>query len=80
MKVTINDYRAVALWRWNLRDASKGAEEEEEEDLDEEVCGICRVPFDGCCPDCKVPGDDCPLSKLFSLLDVSFGCLQVEVR
>ncbi len=32
--------------------------EEEEED----VCGICRVPYDGCCPDCKLPGDDCPLS------------------
>ncbi|XP_077865133.1 anaphase-promoting complex subunit 11 [Saccoglossus kowalevskii] len=19
------------------------------------------MPFDGCCPDCKIPGDDCPL-------------------
>ena len=31
---------------------------EEEEDL----CGICQVAFEGCCPECKVPGDDCPLS------------------
>ena len=22
---------------------------------------ICRMAFNGCCPDCKVPGDDCPL-------------------
>ncbi|KAA1068822.1 hypothetical protein PGT21_002993 [Puccinia graminis f. sp. tritici] len=28
---------------------------------DEDLCGICRVAFEGCCPDCKVPGDDCPL-------------------
>lgn len=29
---------------------------------DEDLCGICRVAFEGCCPDCKVPGEDCPLS------------------
>ncbi|WAQ93089.1 hypothetical protein PtA15_18A146 [Puccinia triticina] len=28
---------------------------------DEDLCGICRVAFEVCCPDCKVPGDDCPL-------------------
>ncbi|KAH9448158.1 hypothetical protein MJO29_011456 [Puccinia striiformis f. sp. tritici] len=28
---------------------------------DEDLCGICRVAFEGCCPDCKVPGEDCPL-------------------
>lgn len=36
----------------------------------EEICkwvanddnyGICRMPFDSCFPDCKLPGDDCPL-------------------
>ncbi|KAF8976507.1 RING/U-box [Cyathus striatus] len=26
-----------------------------------DVCGICRVPYEGCCPSCKMPGDDCPL-------------------
>jgi len=35
----------------------KPVDESEEEDL----CGICRVPFEGCCPGCKVPGDDCPI-------------------
>ena len=27
----------------------------------DDTCGICRVAFDGCCPDCKIPGDDCPV-------------------
>ncbi|CAH3022576.1 unnamed protein product [Porites evermanni] len=36
----------VATWRWVAND---------------ENCGICRMAFDGCCPDCKIPGDDCPL-------------------
>ncbi|XP_042496727.1 anaphase-promoting complex subunit 11 [Macadamia integrifolia] len=37
---------AVASWTWDAQD---------------ETCGICRMAFDGCCPDCKLPGDDCPL-------------------
>ncbi|KAJ2861132.1 ubiquitin-protein ligase Anaphase Promoting Complex [Coemansia erecta] len=47
MKVTIKDWKAVAGWKWDLPD--------------DDVCGICRVPFDACCPNCKIPGDDCPL-------------------
>ncbi|CAK9309700.1 unnamed protein product [Citrullus colocynthis] len=39
-------WHAVASWTWNAQD---------------ETCGICRMAFDGCCPDCKLPGDDCPL-------------------
>lgn len=33
-----------------------------EHDDDEDVCGICRNLFDGCCPDCSAPGDGCPIS------------------
>ena len=40
--VTIKDYHAVASWTWAAGD--KG-----------DVCSICRMPFDGCPPDCKVP-------------------------
>jgi anaphase-promoting complex subunit 11 len=47
MKVTIQQWDAVATWRWDV--------------ADDEVCGICRVQFDGTCPTCKYPGDDCPL-------------------
>lgn len=45
-------WHAVASWTWDAQD---------------ETCGICRMAFDGCCPDCKLPGDDCPLSKLETL-------------
>lgn len=83
MKITVNSYHAIAMWRWNLQsgqqqqpgvnpppqrnagDAGDEEEEEEEEDDDDDdVCGICRVAYDGCCPDCKTPGDECPLSTL----------------
>lgn len=46
MKVKIRQWNGVASWLWVAND---------------ENCGICRMPFNGCCPDCKVPGDDCPL-------------------
>ncbi len=37
----------------------------EAEDEEDDVCGICRVAFEACCPACKTPGDDCPLSPSF---------------
>ncbi len=46
LKVTIKNWNGVASWKWIAND---------------DTCGICRVAFDGCCPDCKIPGDDCPL-------------------
>ncbi|EYE94988.1 anaphase promoting complex subunit 11 [Aspergillus ruber CBS 135680] len=47
MKVTFKEWNAVATWRWDMPD--------------DDVCGICRVQFDGTCPTCKFPGDDCAL-------------------
>lgn len=47
MKVTIQEWSAVASWRWDMPE--------------DDVCGICRVQFDGTCPTCKYPGDDCTL-------------------
>lgn len=44
---------AAAHWKWDVQD-------------EDDVCGICRNPFEGCCPNCSKPGDDCPLSKLLS--------------
>ena len=46
LKVTVKGWHGVAAWKWIAND---------------DTCGICRVAFDGCCPDCKLPGDDCPL-------------------
>jgi hypothetical protein len=48
MKVKILSYHAVAAWRWDMPE--------------DDDCGICRVQFDGTCPKCKFPGDDCPIS------------------
>ena len=42
-------WHAVATWKWDMPE--------------DEVCGICRVQFDGTCPTCKYPGDDCPLRE-----------------
>ena len=49
MKVAIKEWNAVATWHWNIPE--------------DEVCGICRVQFDGTCPTCKFPGDDCALGE-----------------
>ncbi|CAD7943204.1 unnamed protein product [Amoebophrya sp. A120] len=46
MKVKYLSYQPVASWHWNIPN--------------EDVCSICHMPFDACCPDCKRPGDDCP--------------------
>lgn len=56
MKVTVKRWHAIAQWRWDT------GSEEVDEDSEGDVCGICRVPYEGCCPTCKMPGEDCPLS------------------
>ncbi|KAI2791948.1 hypothetical protein POX_b01977 [Penicillium oxalicum] len=48
MKVTLKEWNAVATWHWDMPE--------------DEVCGISRVQFDGTCPTCKFPGDECALS------------------
>jgi len=54
MRVHIKHWSAVAQWHWNTGN--------NDPDDEGDVCGICRVPYEGCCPSCKMPGDDCPLS------------------
>jgi anaphase-promoting complex subunit 11 len=49
MKVTIKQWNAVAAWRWDMPE--------------DDMCGICRNPYDSTCSKCKYPGDDCPLLK-----------------
>ena len=48
MKVEIEEWHAVSTWTWTSN-------------AEDDACGICRLAFDGCCPDCKMPGDDCPI-------------------
>ncbi|KAJ3390961.1 ubiquitin-protein ligase Anaphase Promoting Complex [Lobulomyces angularis] len=49
MKVKVQSFQQIAFWSWDVKD--------------DEVCGICRNHFEACCPECKIPGDDCPLSN-----------------
>lgn len=44
--IFIEGWLGVAVWKWIAND---------------ENCGICRMAFEACCPDCSLPGDDCPL-------------------
>lgn len=50
MKVKITRWNAVATWQWDVPE--------------DDVCGICQIHFDGACPTCKYPGDDCSLCEL----------------
>lgn len=47
MKVTIKQWHQVATWHWEVGS--------------DDLCGICRVLFDGTCPECRFPGDGCPM-------------------
>ena len=70
MKVTIVSYNAVAAWKWNTstepHKIHKHAEPDEDDDDDDDVCGICQQAYESTCPECKIPGDDCPLSESLS--------------
>ena len=46
MEVKVKHVHSVAHWTW---------------DQEDDHCGICRVAFEGSCPDCRYPGDGCPL-------------------
>jgi anaphase-promoting complex subunit 11 len=48
----------------DLSDLDAEVNDDDDDDEEEDVCGICRVAFEGTCPNCKIPGDDCPLSEL----------------
>ncbi|KAI6011889.1 hypothetical protein PISMIDRAFT_677014 [Pisolithus microcarpus 441] len=60
MKVRVKHWSAVAQWRWNTGNNNNNDNYAAADD-EGDVCGICRVPYEGCCPTCKMPGDDCPL-------------------
>ncbi|KAI8852166.1 anaphase-promoting complex subunit Apc11 [Chytridium lagenaria] len=47
MKIRIKRWDAVATWKWDTNP--------------DDVCGICRGPFESACQDCKYPGDGCPI-------------------
>lgn len=48
LRVSITAARFVSTWRWDVTGDA------------EDVCGICRAPFEVACPSCALPGDECP--------------------
>jgi anaphase-promoting complex subunit 11 len=58
MKVKITHWDSVATWRWDIPE--------------DDVCGICQVHFDGTCPTCKFPGDNCPLCQSDGTSQIGF--------
>lgn len=63
--LNLSRYKAVATWHWEVSNES--------------VCGICQHPYEGACPICRFPGDDCPLSmfpyRVRTICNYSVGCL-----
>ncbi|KAI8339145.1 anaphase-promoting complex subunit Apc11 [Chlamydoabsidia padenii] len=47
MKMNIKSWTMAAYWKWDVKD--------------EDICGICQSDLDGCCQQCLMPGDDCPV-------------------
>lgn len=46
--ISITRVTPIYTWAWQVPD--------------DELCGICRISFDGTCPNCLLPGDSCPLT------------------
>ncbi|KAI6105159.1 anaphase-promoting complex subunit 11 [Pisolithus croceorrhizus] len=65
MNVRIRHLCAVPPWRWNTSNKNDNAVADD--DLGD-VCGICRVPYEGCCPVCKMSGDDFLLSTIINTI------------
>lgn len=57
MKVEILEWNGISTWNWNFIEYGNNNKSA----YIDELCGICRVAFEGTCPDCKFPGDDCPI-------------------
>lgn len=63
--IFVIDVLGVAQWRWVAND---------------DTCGICRVAFEACCPDCKFAGDDCPLGSYNDHTFVNCICLAYSMN
>ncbi|KAI5957350.1 APC11 [Candida jiufengensis] len=57
MKVKVVKWTGYCTWHWDLASSTNS----DGSGYVEDTCGICRVSFDGACPTCKYPGDECPV-------------------
>ena len=73
LQLNITKYRATATWKWDIAskstlnndnkplDLNAPLVKEEENEEEEDLCGICRQAFDYHCPNCKFAGDECKI-------------------
>ncbi|AMD22847.1 HHR078Cp [Eremothecium sinecaudum] len=61
MQIQVNNIQCVAAWYWDVPKELKRDSLNDEDEEDEDVCGICRASYNGTCPNCKLPGEKCPL-------------------
>ncbi|AAS52700.1 AER016Cp [Eremothecium gossypii ATCC 10895] len=61
MQLQINNIQCVASWYWDVPKELKRDSPVYEDEDEEDVCGICRGSYNGTCPNCKLPGETCPL-------------------
>eukprot|EP00758_Cryptobia_borreli_P013539 Tbor_TRINITY_DN5845_c0_g1::TRINITY_DN5845_c0_g1_i1::g.6520::m.6520/K03358/APC11; anaphase-promoting complex subunit 11 len=69
MSVEITKIQLVAKWVWDIPSDETSTDKRNNcespmhpSSTDDEVCGICRLLYTDSCPNCKIPGDDCPLA------------------
>ncbi|XP_025417832.1 anaphase-promoting complex subunit 11 [Sipha flava] len=48
MRIVIKEFLGVGNWRWSF--------------TNDRICGICRVQFEICCPNCDNPEAQCPIA------------------
>ena len=68
ISIKILKYHAVARWTWGP-------------ELDGDVCGICQMPYEGCPPGVRFPGDGAPVvwgkcAHAFHLQCISQWCVR----
>lgn len=63
MQLELSSVSLVGAWVWDIPRDSPNARcaKPDEEDDEDDVCGICRNRYDGTCPSCEYPGNSCPL-------------------
>lgn len=61
MKVDIKKVYCVFAWSWQIPNNANETEPQIDDEYEDELCGICRASFNRACPNCKFPGDGCPL-------------------
>lgn len=63
--IQIEQVQLVSHWAWDAKESD---------------CGICRRPFESCCPVCIIPGDDCPISTGQCTHTFHLHCIEAALK